>query len=169
VQFAHSVLGRCDYAIKVYAVREAFDAEAAMYNDEGMRAFLPRAEAIHAGDDPRVIDPDGNPLSPCIIMEKGESLKEWSARAEPDIFMSIAVRPGACMCKPSRTNIEVSSLMRCPPEGSLIAHMLDTLQTIIQQPAAGGTILRNLCLPCHEVDFPHYHCCLVSDPPLQTA
>ena len=39
-----------------------------------------------------LVDPSGNILPPIIIMEKGESLNEWSARAEPDLFMSIAVR-----------------------------------------------------------------------------
>eukprot|EP00892_Ulva_mutabilis_P000976 jgi/Ulvmu1/1087/UM106_0003.1 len=33
----------------------------------------------------------GKPLPPCIVMEKGESLQDWSERAEPDLFTSLAV------------------------------------------------------------------------------
>ena len=50
--------------------------------------FLPQVEAVC--DD--AVDPRGRPLPPCIVMEKGESLQEWSNRAEPDVFASLAVR-----------------------------------------------------------------------------
>ena len=51
--------------------------------------FLPQVETIcdHA------VDPWGRTLPPCIVMEKGESLQDWSNRAEPDLFTSLAVRP----------------------------------------------------------------------------
>ena len=50
--------------------------------------FLPKVETMcdHA------VDPRGRPLPPCIVMEKGESLQDWSNRAEPDLFTSLAVR-----------------------------------------------------------------------------
>ena len=51
--------------------------------------FLPQVEAVCAD----AVDPRGRPLPPCIIMEKGESLQDWSNRAEPDRFASLAVRP----------------------------------------------------------------------------
>jgi ABC-type Zn uptake system ZnuABC Zn-binding protein ZnuA len=95
VQFARNVLDQREYALKVFAVAHAFEAEAAMYNDETISSFLPRVEAMHDGTDASVADPKGRPLCPCIVMEKGESLNEWSARAEPDLFMSIAVRCGS--------------------------------------------------------------------------
>ena len=50
--------------------------------------FLPQVEAVC--DD--AVDPRGRPLPPCIVMEKGESLQDWSNRAEPDLFTSLAVR-----------------------------------------------------------------------------
>ena len=93
VQFCRSVYDTREYAIKVFAVPTAFAAEAAMYKDETISNFLPRVEAMHDGNDPDITDPAGTPLSSCIVMEKGESLNEWSERAEPDLFMSIAVRP----------------------------------------------------------------------------
>ena len=39
-----------------------------------------------------LVDPRGNALPPCIVMERGESLQEWSDRAEPDLFTSLSVR-----------------------------------------------------------------------------
>ena len=66
--------------------------------------FLPRAVAIMSKQDPElegmaaVTDPTNAPrhvqrLPPCIVMEKGESLHDWSERAEPDFFMALAVPP----------------------------------------------------------------------------
>ena len=56
--------------------------------------FLPQVEAV-CGD---ARDPAGAPLPPCIVMEKGESLQDWSNRAEPDLFMAVAVWPQCCPC-----------------------------------------------------------------------
>eukprot|EP00892_Ulva_mutabilis_P008121 jgi/Ulvmu1/5681/UM024_0028.1 len=49
--------------------------------------FLPQLEAVC--DD--AVDLRGRRLPPCIVMEKGESLQDWSNRAEPDLFTSLAV------------------------------------------------------------------------------
>eukprot|EP00892_Ulva_mutabilis_P004147 jgi/Ulvmu1/2103/UM125_0007.1 len=53
--------------------------------------FLPRVEAVCDGTAGGLADPRGRPLPPCIVMEKGESLQDWSERAEPDLFTSLAV------------------------------------------------------------------------------
>lgn len=45
--------------------------------------------------DGSVVDPQGNPLPPCIVMERGESLDIWSERAKPDRMQSFSVR--ACI------------------------------------------------------------------------
>ena len=49
--------------------------------------FLPQVEVVCQDAE----DPRGWPLPPCIVMEKGESLQDWSNRAEPDLFASLAV------------------------------------------------------------------------------
>ena len=51
---------------------------------------------MHAEYDPAetptaLLDRLGRPLPPCIVMERGESLPDWSKRAKPDIFQSVAV------------------------------------------------------------------------------
>ena len=53
--------------------------------------FLPLVEAVCGGGE-GLVDPRGRPLPPCIVMEKGESLYDWSERAEPDLFTALAVR-----------------------------------------------------------------------------
>lgn len=54
--------------------------------------FLPQVEAVCDETAPGLKDPLGNRLPPCIVMEKGESLNDWSDRAEPDLFTALAVR-----------------------------------------------------------------------------
>ena len=39
-----------------------------------------------------LLDPSKEPLPPCIVIERGKSLQEWSGRAEPDRFTSFSVR-----------------------------------------------------------------------------
>ena len=64
--------------------------------------FLPRIESIHstaagtsAGSETAnsaLLDPSGESLPPCIVMDRGESLHDWVARAEPDRFATFWVR-----------------------------------------------------------------------------
>ena len=58
--------------------------------------FLPRVEALCEVGAAELVDPRGRPLPPCIVMEKGESLHDWSDRAQPDLFSAVSVRPLAC-------------------------------------------------------------------------
>eukprot|EP00892_Ulva_mutabilis_P005729 jgi/Ulvmu1/3528/UM163_0010.1 len=53
--------------------------------------LLPQVDAAVGIGDARLVDARGRPLPPCIVMEKGESLEDWSERAEPDRFTAIAV------------------------------------------------------------------------------
>jgi serine/threonine protein kinase len=51
---------------------------------------------IEAEYDPRMSDVEvkdgrGAPLPPFIVMEKGESLSDWTTRSHPDLFQGIAV------------------------------------------------------------------------------
>ena len=58
----------------------------------GAAQFLPKVEKVCDGSSGDLLDPRGRPLPPCIVMEKGESLQDYSERAEPDLFTSLAVR-----------------------------------------------------------------------------
>eukprot|EP00892_Ulva_mutabilis_P004168 jgi/Ulvmu1/2122/UM127_0007.1 len=52
--------------------------------------FLPQVEVVCDGG-AELVDSRGRPLPPCIVMEKGESLQDWSERASPDMFTALAV------------------------------------------------------------------------------
>ena len=64
--------------------------------------FLPQVEAVCDGLADGGIDTQGRQLPPCIVMEKGESLQDWSDRGESDLYTTLAVRaaghaPGAVL------------------------------------------------------------------------
>jgi hypothetical protein len=82
VQFAKDARTERKYAIKFFAMREAFADEAAVYEDASspLARLLPRVHAILGNEDGSHSDSAGEPLPPCIIMECGESLNLWSRR-----------------------------------------------------------------------------------------
>ena len=53
--------------------------------------FLPHVEAVCDSAEAGLVDPRGHALPPCIVMERGESLQDWVARAEPDRFAAFWV------------------------------------------------------------------------------
>ena len=61
--------------------------------------FLPHVEAVCDSAATGGVDPNNAPLPPCIVMERGESLQDWSNRAEPDRFTSLSVRRFASMLR----------------------------------------------------------------------
>ena len=64
--------------------------------------FLPHVGVLCDSVQAGLLDPDGVPLPPCIVMERGESLQDWSDRAEPDRFTAFSVR-----VFPKKKNISV--------------------------------------------------------------
>eukprot|EP00892_Ulva_mutabilis_P000987 jgi/Ulvmu1/1088/UM106_0004.1 len=68
----------------------AEQATAAEAHATKLRIAPPVAAICDAGT-PGLRDPEGEPLPPCIVMERGESLQDWSERAVPDLFTSLAV------------------------------------------------------------------------------
>jgi hypothetical protein len=51
---------------------------------------------VEANLERAVVDAHGNPLPPCIVMERGESLDLWVGRAQPDSTQALAVRCPSC-------------------------------------------------------------------------
>ena len=56
------------------------------------RNTLPQVRNVESNADKSIKDPQGNPLPPCIVMERGESLDIWSERAKPDRSQAFMVR-----------------------------------------------------------------------------
>lgn len=46
---------------------------------------------VEANTDKTIVDPQGYPLPPCIVLERGESLDIWAARARPDRAQAFSV------------------------------------------------------------------------------
>ena len=54
--------------------------------------FVVQIRSIEANADGAHVDANGHPLPPCIVMERGESLDIWAARAQPDRSQAFTVR-----------------------------------------------------------------------------
>eukprot|EP00892_Ulva_mutabilis_P004148 jgi/Ulvmu1/2104/UM125_0008.1 len=83
-----------EVAARADATIEAADSDTSISNvplSEFAARFLPQIEAVCDSTVKSLVDPRGRPMPPCIIMEKGESLQDWSNRAEPDLFTALAV------------------------------------------------------------------------------
>jgi hypothetical protein len=92
VQFATSSIDPGQYALKFFVSRKDFAAEMAVYTDSPLGKLLPRLEGMYDNRDGGIADPHGHPLPPCIIIERGESLDEWSKRRKPDMWAAMPVR-----------------------------------------------------------------------------
>lgn len=91
VQFAQDKDDKGMYAIKFFISPRDFVSEMAIYNGSPLGKLLPRLEGMYANEDGALKDPHGHRLPPCIIMERGESLDEWSGRRKPDIWAAMPV------------------------------------------------------------------------------
>lgn len=91
VQFAQGITNGVDYAVKFFASQSAFLAEADLYRVPALRPMLPEVRLITDNADGAFRDVHGHPLAPCIVMERGESLDQWSRRARPDRFQTVSV------------------------------------------------------------------------------
>lgn len=87
---------------------------------DAVAQFLPQVEAVHDDADGNVCDLQGRALPPCIVMEKGESLHDWSDRAKPDIFMTLAVQPLCSPCIHGMHGVHVTHLPRAVPVQPLL-------------------------------------------------
>jgi hypothetical protein len=91
VQFARSRYGQDMYAIKFFISPRDFASEMAIYTDSPLGQLLPRLEGMYDNKDGLLTDPNGHKLPPCIVMERGESLDEWSKRRKPDMWAAMPV------------------------------------------------------------------------------
>lgn len=98
--FARSVRDQEQFALKFFLMPEDFEAEVDVYNNSPLGKLLPRVEGMYANrEKPVFVDPAGHKLPPCIVMERGESLDEWSCRRKPEMWAAMPV----CTSSPLRT------------------------------------------------------------------
>jgi hypothetical protein len=92
VAFARSISDQGTYAIKFFMSPKDFRSEMAIYQDSPLGKLLPRLEGMYDSE-AGLQDRQGHQLPPCIVMERGESLDEWSRRRKPDMWAAMPVRP----------------------------------------------------------------------------
>ena len=92
VQFARSTRDQGQYALKFFVAAKEFESEVDVYQNSPLGKLLPKVEGMYDNKDAMLLDPSGNKLPPCIIMERGESLDEWSRRRKPDMWAAMPVR-----------------------------------------------------------------------------
>jgi hypothetical protein len=94
VQIAEDRAARDQYAMKFFLSENAFIQEKKLYTDPSipLGKFLPQLHLIAEGED-SLVDVEGNPMPPCIVMEKGESLDTWaeSSGFKLDMFTGLQV------------------------------------------------------------------------------
>lgn len=100
VQFASSNTDQNQYALKFFLSAQDFVAEKKIYTESPLGDLLPRHEGLYDNSDSILMDAKGNKLPPCIVMERGESLDEWSRRRKPDMWAAMPVRITLLMCPP---------------------------------------------------------------------
>lgn len=114
-QGAHDDLG---YALKFFVHRGPFLAEREMYRCQALQRLLPR---VYCEYDPEekpsgLVDSHARPLPPCLAMERGEGLSDWSRRAKPDIFQAVAVSRS----RSQRSTESAAALPPLPPSGACL-------------------------------------------------
>lgn len=100
VAFAQGARDDLAYALKFFVHRPSFLAERDTYRSRALGVLLPK---VYCEYDPEespgmLTDGAGRPLPACLVMERGEGLADWSRRARPDIFQSVAVRGTPYLC-----------------------------------------------------------------------
>eukprot|EP00892_Ulva_mutabilis_P000203 jgi/Ulvmu1/10183/UM006_0139.1 len=91
IQFAKDQRSSLTYAVKLFLSRAAFTDECGLYTSHTspLGLFLPALRNIADGSStaPLVVDGHSNPMPPCIVMEKGESLDVWMQRNRHGVDM----------------------------------------------------------------------------------
>lgn len=88
VQFVRSRASGEEFAVKFYAARTSFERERALYMDASLRTMMPATRAFIGNYNGAVSGPNGYVFPPCIIIERGESLKEWAKRESATDFIT---------------------------------------------------------------------------------
>jgi hypothetical protein len=100
VQFAKGRINGEDalFALKFFTSRQAFVEERRIVQDYpvALREFMPEVMEILENQDQSLKDPFGYSLSPCIVMEKGESLRDRANDSAANLFTMAQVHPLSC-------------------------------------------------------------------------
>lgn len=93
VQFVRCLQTQQHYAIKFFASYAVFEDERDLYRNCCRGQFMPAVLEFVSNQDGSFRDSRGNPMPPCFVMEKGESLAQRMTRCKNDMFTLVQVRP----------------------------------------------------------------------------
>jgi hypothetical protein len=86
VQFAYAktAAGPCGCAIKCFSKRSEYDMEVNIYKRCGpeLQRLMPKVIQFQPNEDGSICDPFGTPMPPYIVLERGESLREFSRKRQ---------------------------------------------------------------------------------------
>ncbi|NJR43897.1 MAG: hypothetical protein HC767_15795 [Akkermansiaceae bacterium] len=86
VQFMRSALSEEAVAAKFFLNRSglysAFEQEASLYSSDVLKGMMPATREVMGNADGAAVSSRGYQWPPFIVLEKGESLQEWSQREE---------------------------------------------------------------------------------------
>ena len=85
-------------AVKFFLSQAAHEAEIQLYAVDGLRSIMPRV--LKYADAGCIKSATGYAFPACMVMERGESLKEWCEHAQPKFLTVVDVRP-RCVCWPA--------------------------------------------------------------------
>eukprot|EP00892_Ulva_mutabilis_P004414 jgi/Ulvmu1/2344/UM013_0192.1 len=91
VQFVREARGGRQFAIKFFLSQRAFEAERRVYSDSPLGRLLPQLEQVCDNRGGALRDAEGAALPPFVVMERGESLDEWSRHRKPDTSAAMPV------------------------------------------------------------------------------
>lgn len=94
VQFARRTgTGTALYALKFFAKRSCYEEEVAIYRSAPvqLQRFMPGVVKYADNSDGALRCPFGNVLPPCIVMEKGESLRDRASNMPVDLYTAAQV------------------------------------------------------------------------------
>ena len=86
-----------ELAFKFFVDRAEYDVESKMYRglSRSLRPFAPKVDKYVDNKNGAMKDPFGNPLPPCIIMCRGQSILDKARNSRVDVFSAAGVR--CCM------------------------------------------------------------------------
>lgn len=93
VQFVHEPRTRQDFAMKFFLSSKTYESELELYRTPGLREFMPAIHGAEENEDGSFCDAFGNPMPPCIVIEKGEPLSDRIKWCKNDVFSIVQVCP----------------------------------------------------------------------------
>lgn len=85
IQQAEGLYNGTPYSIKFCTSFDTFEMERGIYTNPVLSGIVPRVAVVHDNNDNSFTDPNGVPMPPLVVLERGQAFDEWAKRMNPDI------------------------------------------------------------------------------------